>query len=116
LFLITSIAAISLAISRIIRERNLQAFFFICFVFFATAPMLRVLIFYYYFIPIQIGSVFYLLINQDAVRHFFSDILDKYAKCNNVDTNRVLTVNPQFALQGKDEAKPIGGSIDKPNE
>jgi len=115
-FLVASVAAILLAVSRTVRQRDVQAFFFLTMVFFATAPMLRVLIFYYYFIPIQIGSVFYLLINQDAARHFFSDILHKYAKCNNVDTNRVLTVNPQFSLHGKDETKPDDGLIDRPTE
>ncbi len=69
LFLIVSMGAIAVAVFRVIRERNLQAFLFLSMIFFATAPMLRILFYFYYFIPIQVGSVFYLLINQEAVRH-----------------------------------------------
>jgi hypothetical protein len=73
LFLLTTAAALVLAASRILRERDLQAFVFVCMVVTATAPMLTILFYFYYFIPIQIGSVFYLLINQDAARALVLD-------------------------------------------
>ncbi len=73
LFLLTTAAAIVLAASRILRERDLQALVFVSMVFSATAPMVTILFYFYYFIPIQIGSVFYLLINQDAARTLILD-------------------------------------------
>ena len=66
LFLLTSMAAITVAGSRIIRKRDFQAFIFMGLIFTATAPMLKISVQDYYFIPIQIGSIFYLLINQNV--------------------------------------------------
>lgn len=74
LFSLTTTVAIAVAMLQTLRKREIQAFIFVCTIFFATAPMLTILFYFYYFIPIQIGSIFYLLINQNATMTLLSQL------------------------------------------
>jgi hypothetical protein len=72
IFAATAISALTLAISSTLRKRDLASLVFVCYVGASTLPMLHLLFVPYYFFPVQISSVFYILIRYDTIQSWWS--------------------------------------------
>jgi hypothetical protein len=69
-FLLSSVLAILVAARGVLHRGDIEAMIFLSFILTATLPMLWILFYFYYFIPLQVASVFYLLVNQREVGKF----------------------------------------------
>jgi hypothetical protein len=67
-FVATTISALTLALSSLLRKKDLASLLLICYATASTLPMLHILFASYYFFPIQISSVFYLLIRHNTIQ------------------------------------------------